>query len=59
MDIPLIVDNAFMNYDDDRLKQTMAIIAEKAKQRQVIILSSDQRLKQYNGNVIQFDDVLN
>ena len=59
VDIPLIVDNAFMNYDDDRLKQTMAIIAEEARQRQVIILSSDQRLKQYNGNVIQFDEVLN
>jgi DNA repair exonuclease SbcCD ATPase subunit len=57
--IPLIIDNAFMNYDDARLKNTMAIISDEAKNRQVIILSSDQRLLAYSDHLIRFKDILN
>ena len=41
---PLIVDNALTRYDDDRLKITVDLLKEKAKERQVIITTSDTRV---------------
>ncbi|MBU0994222.1 MAG: AAA family ATPase [Proteobacteria bacterium] len=60
INIPLIIDNAFMNYDDARLKNTMEIIAQESKTRQIIILSSDKRLKDaYSDHLIHFEKILN
>ena len=41
---PLIVDNALTRYDDERLKITVDLLKEKAKERQVILTTSDTRV---------------
>jgi len=42
--IPLVIDNAFVNYDDERLKKALELLQEEAGDRQVLILTSDKRL---------------
>lgn len=37
--VPMFLDDCFTQYDDDRLKQIISLIAKKAKQHQIIFMS--------------------
>ena len=41
---PLIIDNALVRYDDERLKNTLEFLKELSKERQVILTTSDSRI---------------
>lgn len=43
--LPLIIDNAFIRYDNERLNNVLNILNEESKRRQIILLTSDDRLK--------------
>ncbi len=42
--MPIIIDDGFVNFDDHRLHQLMALLKELASKQQIIILSKDVRL---------------
>ncbi|NTW70871.1 MAG: AAA family ATPase [Eubacteriaceae bacterium] len=42
-EMPLIFDEAFLQYDDERLKNTLLCIQELSKERQIIIFTSQKR----------------
>ncbi|QTA38260.1 AAA family ATPase [Thermosipho ferrireducens] len=50
--LPLIIDNAFIRYDDKRLENTIKILKKEASKRQVLLLTSDKRILNY------FDDII-
>ncbi|MBB6062627.1 DNA repair exonuclease SbcCD ATPase subunit [Thermosipho japonicus] len=43
--LPLVIDNALIRYDNTRLQKTLEILDEESKRRQIILLTSDERLK--------------
>ena len=46
-DAPLVLDDAFVRYDDTRLKEAMTILQEEAAQKQIILFTCQTREKQY------------
>ncbi len=42
-DAPLILDDAFVRFDDDRLKKALALLKEESAQRQVLIFTCQSR----------------
>ena len=44
--MPIILDEAFAYFDDERLKNSLIFLAEKSKEHQVIILTCSNREKQ-------------
>jgi len=44
---PLVLDDAFVRFDDARLKEAMDILREEAEKKQVILFSCQGREKQY------------
>ncbi len=44
-DAPLILDDAFVRFDDQRLKVAMALLKEEAQQKQVIVFTCQNREK--------------
>ncbi len=55
--LPLIIDNSLVRFDDDRLKKVCEIINDDSIERQIIILTSDTRLLKIfeNSNVIYLE----
>ncbi len=41
---PLIIDNALVRYDEERLKEVLRLLKEISQERQVIIFTSDDRI---------------
>jgi DNA repair exonuclease SbcCD ATPase subunit len=62
--LPLIIDNAFINYDDERLEKALQVLHEETENRQVLILTSDKRLfgkrviNKESINKIKLDDFI-
>jgi|GEM_PF-3448122 len=54
-ELPLVIDNAFILYDDDRLQNVMKVVTRETEKRQVIIMTSDRRLEQY-GDFLQLSE---
>ena len=48
-DVPLVLDDAFVRFDDTRLKAALEILEETAKQKQVILFTCQSREKEYCG----------
>ena len=48
-DVPLVLDDAFVRFDDTRLKAALEILEETAKQKQVILFTCQHREKEYCG----------
>ncbi|MGM9974279.1 MAG: AAA family ATPase [Clostridiaceae bacterium] len=55
-ELPIILDDAFVQYDDERLKSTLSVLSEIAKSKQIIIFTCQRRevdyLKDSNVNLI-------
>ena len=53
---PLVIDDAFVNFDDERMKRALDLLLEKAGERQIIILSCHTREAEYlkgKANIIE------
>ena len=46
---PLVLDDAFVRFDDTRLKAALEILKEEAQQKQVILFTCQSREKEYCG----------
>ncbi|WP_426348929.1 AAA family ATPase [Alloiococcus sp. CFN-8] len=46
-ELPIILDDAFVQYDDERLKSTLSVLQEIAKKKQVIIFTCQKREVDY------------
>ena len=44
---PLVLDDAFVRFDDKRLKAAMEILQEYAEEKQVILFSCQKREKEW------------
>ena len=44
-DTPLVLDDALVNFDDERLRQALALLAEEAKTRQILLFTCQNREK--------------
>ena len=44
-DTPLVLDDALVNFDDDRLQQALVLLAEEAKTRQILLFTCQNREK--------------
>ncbi|ABR30348.1 hypothetical protein SU69_02475 [Thermosipho melanesiensis] len=53
--LPLIIDNAFIRYDDERLNRVLKILQNEAKRRQIILLTSDLRLADKFKEVVELE----
>ena len=55
-ELPIILDDAFVQYDDERLKNTLNVLEEVSKKKQVIIFTCQKRevdyLRNRNINII-------
>jgi DNA repair exonuclease SbcCD ATPase subunit len=49
--IPLVIDNTLIRFDDDRLKKVCDFLKKESNYRQIILLTSDKRILDYLGNV--------
>ena len=41
---PLVIDNALVRYDENRLKEVLQLLKDISSQRQVIVFTSDNRI---------------
>jgi uncharacterized protein YhaN len=48
---PLVLDDAFVRLDDDRLKAVLELLAELSENRQIVLFSCQQREKQILGSL--------
>ena len=48
---PLVLDDAFVRFDDDRLKAAMAILKEEAETKQVLLFTCQHREKEMEGSL--------
>ena len=48
-DVPLVLDDAFVRFDDTRLKAALEILRETAREKQVILFTCQSREKEYCG----------
>lgn len=46
-ELPIILDDAFVQYDDERLKNTLSVLEEISKKKQVIIFTCQRREADY------------
>ncbi len=44
---PLVLDDAFVNFDDERMKKALDLLLEKSRERQIIIFSCHTREAEY------------
>ncbi len=52
--LPLVLDDPFVNFDDERLIAVKGVVVEIAKERQVILLVHDYRFKEWPGTFFEF-----
>ena len=56
--VPLILDEAFAYYDDERLKNILNYLANEFSDRQIVILTCTQREKEILEEIhIQFNNI--
>lgn len=48
--IPLVIDNTLIRFDDNRLKKVCTFLKDEANFRQIILLTSDKRIIEYIGS---------
>ncbi|OOC44890.1 ATP-binding protein [Thermosipho sp. 1074] len=53
--LPLIIDNAFIRYDNERLKRVIDILNHESKRRQIILLTSDIRLVNTFKDIVKLE----
>ncbi|MBT1247169.1 MULTISPECIES: AAA family ATPase [unclassified Thermosipho (in: thermotogales)] len=53
--LPLIIDNAFIRYDNERLKRVIDILNHESKRRQIILLTSDIRLANTFKDIVKLE----
>ena len=52
-DLPLILDDPFANFDDDRFDRAMKMLRSLSDRHQVILLTHDERARKYAERVLQ------
>jgi uncharacterized protein YhaN len=57
INFPLIIDDAFVHFDQQRTKNIFGILKKLKKDHQIIILSSDERLKRRCEYVINLEEI--
>ncbi len=53
--VPIIMDDTFVNFDQTRLKNALDIVSQISLERQVILLSHDEGLKNWAEKVIELN----
>jgi len=53
---PFILDDPFVNFDDDRLERVIGVLGNVCAQRQIIILSHDRRLIAYIPEPVELEN---
>lgn len=44
---PLVLDDVFVNFDDERMKRALDLLLEKSRERQIILFSCHSREAEY------------